>query len=153
MKKLRIKIAKFLNPDLKTPISGSERSVIQTALALMQCEDTRLLIHPNREKFYIKSADDQLTLIGSVYPASVLVANHKFRTDVPFSKRAMTFLHDKFIEYTEDKRDELEAMVNENTELSLRKAYEIAKKIVSTHNQQELAREIINKQFSTGKTE
>jgi hypothetical protein len=133
MKKLRIKIAKFFNPDLKIPISGSERSVIQTALALMQCEDTLLLIHPNREKFYIKSADDQLTLIVCVYPASVLVANHKFRTDVPFSKRAMNLLHSKFLEYTEDKRDALEAMVNENTELSLRKAYEIAKDIVSTH--------------------
>lgn len=133
MKKLRIKIAKFFNPDLRIPISGSERSVIQTALALMQCEDTRLLIHPNREKFYIKSADDQLTLIGSVYPASVLVANHKFRTDVPFSKRAMNLLHSKFLEYAEDKRDALEAMVNENTDLSLRKAYEIAKGIVSTH--------------------
>lgn len=133
MKKLRIKIAKFFNPDLKVPISCSERSVIQTALALMHCEDTLLLIHPNREKFYIKSSDDQLTLIGSVYPARVLVANHKFRTDVPFSKRGMNLLHGKFLEYTEDKRDALEAMVNENTELSLRKAYEIAKEIVSTH--------------------
>ena len=127
MKKLRAKIAKFLNPDLRVPISGSERSVIQTALALMQCEDTLLMIHPNREKFYIKSTDDQLTIIGCVYPANVLVANHKFRTDVPFSNRAMNFLHKKFLEYTEDKRDALEAMVNENTELSLRKAYEIAK--------------------------
>lgn len=131
MRKLRIRIAKFFDPDLKTPISQSERSVIQTALTLMQCEETLLMIHPNREKFYIKSADDQLTLIGSVYPARVLVANHKFRTDVPFSKRAMNLLHGKFIEYTEDRRDALEAMVNENTELSLRKAYEIAKEIVS----------------------
>ena len=131
MRKLRIRIAKFFDPDLKTPISASERSVIQTALTLMQCEETLLMIHPNREKFYIKSADDQLTLIGSVYPARVLVANHKFRTDVPFSKRAMNLLHGKFLEYTEDRRDALEAMVNENTELSLRKAYEIAKEIVS----------------------
>ena len=130
MRKLRIRIAKFFDPDLKTPISLSERSVIQTALTLMQCKETRLLIHPSREKFYIKSAGDELTLIGTVYPPSIILANHKFRHDVPFSKRAMNFLHGKFVEYTEIRRDALEAMVTENTELSLQMVYQTAKEIV-----------------------
>ena len=130
MRKLRIRIAKMLDPDLQVPISRSERSVIQTALLLMQCPETRLLVHPTKEKFYIKSADDELTMIGNIYPAGVKIANHKFRHDIPFSKRAMNFLHDQFIRYTEDRRDALEAMVLENTELSLQMVYETAKHIV-----------------------
>ena len=131
MKKLRIRIAKALDPDLKIGITSPERSVIQAALTLMQCPDTSLLVHPTKEKFYIKSADDQLTIIGTVYPASVILANHKFREDIPFSKRAMNFLHNQFINFAEERRENLEKMVLENTELALKKVCEMAKAIVN----------------------
>ena len=120
MKRLILKIKKKFSIDTGEKISRSERYTTMAALGLMQIPDTELLIHPTKDRYYIHAGNDQYLIIINIYPATVTLINHKLSHDVKYSRRAMDFLQNKFLEVTEKRRDKFEKKFLDNTENSLR---------------------------------
>ena len=120
MKRLILKIRRRLNPNSAERITRSERYTTMIALSLMQMPDTELLIHPFKDRYYIRAGDDQILMIINPYPAAVTLINHKFQYDIKYCRRAMDILQSKFLEITEKRRDEFEKKFLDNTESSLR---------------------------------
>ena len=123
LRKLKIRIAKMLDPVMRQEISRSERLTMLIALQLMHNPDTELLIHPSREKFYIHTKDDQFLIVICTSPETVTLSNHKYQYDVKFTRRAMNFLTGQFMNVTETRRDNFEAKFMANTESSLQSIY------------------------------
>lgn len=127
MRKLKIEIAKILCPSLKERVTKAERFATMIALQLMKMPDTELLIHPSMEKLYIHTKDDQFLVVIYTSADTVTLSNHRYQYDVKFTKRAMNFLSDKFMETTEFRRDHFEEKFLENTEMSLKNIYDTTK--------------------------
>ena len=121
--RVKIRIAKMLDPVLRQQISRSERLTTMISLRLMHFPDTELLIHPSKEKFYIHTKDDQFLIVIDTFACEVTLSNHKYQYDLKFCRREMNFITGKFIETTEVRRDNLEAKFLENTEMSLQMIY------------------------------
>lgn len=127
MRKLKVEIAKIMFPHFREKVSKSERFATMIALQLMKMPDTELLIHPSMEKLYIHTKDDQFLIVIYSGQGTVTLSNHRYQYDVKFSRRAMNFLSDKFMETTEFRRDHFEEKFLENTEMSLKNIYDTTK--------------------------
>ena len=73
MKKIILKIRKFLNPSEFTAISKTERYAIMTMLTLIKNKNVELLLHPTREQYYVNAKPFNILIIGNAEnPSQVL---------------------------------------------------------------------------------
>lgn len=125
MKKIILKIKKFLNPNEFVAINRSERYVIMTMLKLLKNEDVELLLHPKREEYYINAKPFNMLIIGNAEnPSQVTVVNHKYHYILPFSYRAINIFKEHFIQETVRRREELLIQYINNTENALKTVHD-----------------------------
>jgi len=125
MKRIILKIKKFLNPSEFTTINKTERYAIMTMLKLIKNKDVELLLHPRREEYYINAKPFNMLIIGNAEnPSQVVVINHRYQYVLPFSLRAIKIFKKYFIDETIRRREELLMQYINNTENALKTVYD-----------------------------
>lgn len=121
MKRQILKWYKRFFPEKCSAISSSERYVLIIMLNLIKKPNVELLLHPQKDEFYINAEPYGMLIIGNnETPRSVTVVNHKYHYIIPFSERAMTIFKDRFINTTIERRKLLQQKYLNNTENSLK---------------------------------
>ena len=125
MKKIILKIRKFLNPSEFTAISKTERYAIMTMLTLIKNKNVELLLHPTREEYYVNAKPFNILIIGNAEnPSQVVVINHKYQYVLPFSLRAIKIFQKHFIDETIRRREALLTQYINNTENALKTVHD-----------------------------
>lgn len=116
-----LKLYKKLFPEYCSAISSSERYVLIIMLKLIKNNNVELLLHPQKDEFYINAAPYNMLIIGrNEAPRSVTIVNHKYHYIIPFSERAMLIFKTHFIQTTIQRREALQKQYLNNTENSLK---------------------------------
>lgn len=112
---------KIIDPWKFTPISKSERYVLRTVLMLLKEHDVELLLHPQKDEYYINAKQFNMLVIGCAdMPGKVTIVNHKYHYIIPFSQRSISIFKRHFIDETIKRREALLAEYMNNTENSLK---------------------------------
>jgi hypothetical protein len=117
--KFAIKLKRLLNPNLADRTTKTERDVICIFNALVSNESSELLMHPNNEKFYMKSAKTGIFITLSTHYNEISIINHVYGYNVRLSNRVLHEMIKTFLLEVEKRRIAMTLEYNNNIEHSL----------------------------------
>lgn len=118
-RQFKVKFAKFLDKELSETLTKGERYSIITAIKLLKDKRTELLIHPTKNKYYIKSSDNSIFVVISTNPNEITIINHVYCYNVKLCSRAMNIIYDRFISEVDKRRTAMEEEYTHNIQNSL----------------------------------
>lgn len=132
LKKLELKLYKFLNRSNTLPLSKEERCSIIIVGKLLLNKGNELLLHPSLNRFYIKSDESGIFIVVSSSPNEITIINHVYCYNVKLGERAYNRIHDMFMDEVNRRRLAMEKEYTDNIQFSL---MNVASKL--SKNQQE----------------
>lgn len=119
-----------MNPSDYEPISKTERESMIIFSSLIKHPTSELLIHPNHDKYYIKSTSTgifiTLTSLGTMNSTEISIINHVYGYNVRLGQRASNVMIKAFLTEVNKRRLQMEDDYNSNIQHSL---HHIAKTI------------------------
>lgn len=110
----------FENKETREP-SAYEKECIAVCKALINHEDSVLLISPISGKRYIKSEDDQIFII--IEDNQITIVNHNYSYNIDIWGNALDRISNMFDVEVEKRRDTMESEIRSNVKHSLSNIY------------------------------
>lgn len=109
---------KFLSN--RTPsFTKEERSVIIIVNKLINDKSTEMNIHPNHQKYYIKSDDRKIWVVFELQPNEITIINHIYCYNIKLSERSTKCIESNLIDEISKRRDTMEKEFMQNIRHSL----------------------------------
>ena len=123
VQKVAVKSMRLLDhtQDDREHKSEYERDCISICKALINQEDTTLLMSPLSNKRFIRSADEQLFII--IEARTITIVNHQYSYTIDVWGKAHQHVIDMFDVEVEKRRNEMEMEIRSNVKHSLSNIY------------------------------
>lgn len=117
--KISIWFKQKFNPNDFDKITKTERDAIVIFNHLVKHHNSELLIHPSREKYYIKSQKTGIFITISTYHPEISIINHVYGYNVKIGNRVVKNMVNTFITEFENRRLKMENEYKDNIQHSL----------------------------------
>lgn len=119
LKKLELKLYKFLNKSNTLPLSKEERCALIIVGKLLLNKGNELLMYPSLNRFYIKSDDNGIFVVVTSNPNEITIINHVYCYNVKLGERSYNRIYDMFMEEVKRRRLAMEKEYTDNIQYSL----------------------------------
>lgn len=120
-RKLKIKLCKLAKADLRQSLTKSERYVIMILLKMIKSPAVNLMLHPEKNRYYIQNSDKSILIICDIgLHSDITFINHHYNYTITLRERAGKHFHTILINEIKRRRKLLEQQFLNNTENSLR---------------------------------